>query len=183
MASQTVFRLKHRNGFDAFVPHQEPIPTIDGHELLIKVRSVALNFRDIAIAVGKYPFPTKEDVVPCSDAFGEVTKVGAYVSGFSIGDKVVVAFDPTALYGTIDNWNNGLGGPVDGVLRQYIKMPSSGVVKVPATSTLRDEQWAALVCTGVTAWNALFGNIPLRPGQTVLFQGQKSLHLMTELLS
>lgn len=30
---------------------------------------------------------------------------------------------------------------------------------------------AALVCTGVTAWNALYGNIPLKPGQTVLFQG------------
>ena len=30
---------------------------------------------------------------------------------------------------------------------------------------------ASLICTGVTAWNALYGNIPLKPGQIVLFQG------------
>ncbi|CAH0043167.1 unnamed protein product [Clonostachys rhizophaga] len=40
-----------------------------------------------------------------------------------------------------------------------------------AEAPLRPEQWAALVCTGVTAWNSLFGLKPLLPGQTVLFQG------------
>lgn len=171
MASHTVFRLAHRNGLDAFEPRSEPIPTIDRHELLIKVRSVALNYRDIAIATSKYPFPTKEDLVPCSDAMGEVAEVGSSVEGFQAGDKVIVAFDPTAQYGTIDNWDHALGGPKDGVLREYIAVPYTGAVKLPAGSTLKDEQWAALVCTGVTAWNSLFGNVPIRPGQTVLFQG------------
>jgi NADPH:quinone reductase-like Zn-dependent oxidoreductase len=31
------------------------------------------------------------------------------------------------------------------------------------------------VCTGTTAWNALYGNNPLKPGQTVLFLGEKTL--------
>lgn len=106
---------------------------------------------------------------------GEVVEVGSSVPRFEKGDHVVVAFDPTALYGTIDNWNIGLGGPVDGVLGQYISVPHQGVVKLPKGSTLEDEQWAALVCTGVTAWNALYSNIPLRPGQTVLFQGTGSM--------
>lgn len=171
MSSQTVFRLAHRNGFSGFQPRSEPIPEIESHELLIKVRSVALNFRDVAISTSKYPFPVKDDVVPCSDAMGEVHQVGAAVQGFKKGDRVVIAFDPTALYGTIDNWENGLGGPTDGVLREYISVPYQGVVKIPEGSTLRDEQWAALVCTGATAWNSLFGLTPLRPGQTVLFQG------------
>lgn len=171
MSKHTVFRLAHRQGFDGFEAFEEPIPAIDRHELLIKVRSVALNFRDIAIANSKYPFPVKDNVVPCSDAMGEVHDVGSSVKGFSKGDKVVIAFDPTALYGPINNWNHGLGGPSDGVLRQFIRIPYQGVVKIPDGSSVKDEQWAALVCTGVTAWNSLFGNIPLRPGQTVLFQG------------
>ncbi|KAF2159102.1 hypothetical protein M409DRAFT_30383 [Zasmidium cellare ATCC 36951] len=171
MSTHTVFRLTHRNGFDGIEASTEAIPEFDRHELLIKVRSVALNFRDIAIATSKYPFPVQENVTPCSDAMGEVVEVGASVPGFEKGDPVIVAFDPTALYGTINNWNNGLGGPVDGVLKQYICVSHQGVIKIPKESSLKEEQWAALVCTGVTAWNALYGNIPLRPGQTVLFQG------------
>lgn len=171
MSTHTVFRLAHRNGFDAFEPRTEPIPTIDRHELLVRVRSVALNFRDIAIATSKYPFPTKDNLVPCSDAMGEVTQVGSSVEGFETGDKVVIAFDPTAQYGPIDNWEHALGGPRDGVLSEYVAVSYTGAVKIPSGANLREEQWAALVCTGATAWNALFGNLPIRPGQTVLFQG------------
>ncbi|KAI7975377.1 hypothetical protein EIK77_000221 [Talaromyces pinophilus] len=167
MPSQTVFRLAHRNGFDAFEPRTEAIPTIDRHELLIKVRSVALNYRDVAIATSKYPFPTKDDLIPCSDAMGEVAEVGSSVEGFEQGDKVVIAFDPTAQYGTIDNWNHALGGPTDGVLSQYVRISYTGAVKVPPESTLKDEQWAALVCTGATAWNSLFGNVSGTGGVSV----------------
>jgi NADPH:quinone reductase-like Zn-dependent oxidoreductase len=35
-------------------------------------------------------------------------------------------------------------------------------------------EMASLVCAGVTAWNALFGNVPMKPGQTGLFQGMSS---------
>lgn len=170
MPSHIAFRLAHRNGFDGFEPRTEDIPTIDRHELLVKVRSVALNFRDFAIAMSKYPFPVKEDVVPCSDAMGEVHQVGESVSGFSTGDKIVVAFDPTTLYGTIQDWDNSLGGPKDGVLAEYIRVPYEAAVKLPE-STLSDAQWASLVCIGTTAWNSLYGNKALKPGQTVLFQG------------
>jgi NADPH:quinone reductase-like Zn-dependent oxidoreductase len=170
MTTQTVLRLTKPGSFQGYETLQEPIPQIDQHELLIKVRSVALNFRDAAIATKIYPFPVKDNVIPGSDAMGEVVKVGSSVQGFEAGDKVVIAFDPTALYGTIPNWNNGLGGPKDGVLAEYIAVPFQSVVKLPE-STLSDAQWASLVCTGTTAWNSLFGNVPLKPGQTVLFQG------------
>lgn len=38
----------------------------------IKIKAVALNYKDIAISTGLYPFPVKTDVVPCSDASGKV---------------------------------------------------------------------------------------------------------------
>jgi NADPH:quinone reductase-like Zn-dependent oxidoreductase len=71
-----------------------------------------------------------------------------------------------------------LGGPLDGGLREYIVLPSSTLVRVPAKTNLSYAQLAAIVCTGASAWNSLYGNIPLSPGQTVLFLGKFILKIM-----
>lgn len=71
----------------------------------------------------------------------------------------------------IPDWNNAFGGPVDGMLRQYVAVPSDAIISIPKSTTLSWPQLAGLVCTGTTAWNALYGNMPLKPGHTVLFQG------------
>lgn len=173
MPSQRVFRLTgDRKSFDELQSFQEDIPTISNREVLIRVRAVALNYRDFAISTSQYPFPVKDKVVPCSDAAGEIVEVGSAVAKqLAVGDTVIGTFDPTNLYGPQQNWNHGQGGPVDGVLRQYVVLLAEAVVKVPADASLSHAQWASLVVTGVTAWNALYGNVPLKPGQSVLFQG------------
>lgn len=171
MSSQTVFRLTSRNGFDGLKSFDEPIPTISKYEVLIKVRSVALNYRDIAIATSTYPLPVKDDVVPCSDFSGEVVKVGDAVSGLKPGDPVTASSTPDLIYGPAKESYKSLAGPIDGVLREYIALPEHVVVKVPE-SKLSFTQWASLITTGLTAWNALFGYTPLKPGQTVLILGE-----------
>lgn len=171
MSLQQVYRLPKRNSFRDLALFEEEVPTPDKHEVLIKVRSVALNYRDFVIANSKYPFPVKENVVPCSDAVGEVVKRGSAVQGLAEGDVVLGSFDLSTLYGPQRSWNHGHGGPIDGVLRQYIALPAQSVVKVPSPERLSFAQWATLPCTGVTAWNSLYGNMPMRPGQTILFQG------------
>lgn len=169
--SQTVLRLSARDSWDKLVQHQEAIPSAGKHEVLIKVRSVALNFRDIAISTGQYPFPVKDQVVPGSDAAGDIVEVGEGVCGLQQGDKVIVNFDLATTYGPLKSWHAGLGGPVDGVMREYFSVPAHAVVKIPESSKLSYAQWAGVVCTGVTVWNALYGNLPLRPGQSVLCLG------------
>ena len=57
------------------------------------------------------------------------------------------------------------------MLRQYVAVPAQAIVPIPKTTKLSWTQLAGLVCTGTTAWNALYGNLPLKPGQMVLFQG------------
>jgi len=71
MSSQTAFRLTSRNGFDNLQACKEPIPTAGKYEILIKVRSVALNQRDVAIATSTYRLLVKDQVIPCSDMSGE----------------------------------------------------------------------------------------------------------------
>ncbi|KAL0931247.1 zinc-containing alcohol [Colletotrichum truncatum] len=172
MATQQVFRLPQRSSIHDLRQDTEPVPEPSSYEVLIRIRSVALNFRDFAVAIGKYPFPVKDNVIPCSDISGDVVKVGNQVDGFSEGDKVIAAFDLNTLYGVIKDSPRTLGGNIDGALRQFIVLPSSALVKVPSDAHhLSYAQLSALVCAGSTAWNSLYGNVPLKPGQTVLFLG------------
>lgn len=177
MALQKVFRLPQRTSVHDLVVNDEPIPVPSPNEVLIKIRKVALNYRDVAVATSKYPFTVKGDVVPCSDFAGDVVSVGNRVEGFAPHDRVISSFDLNTPYGAIQDWNHSLGGNLDGALRQYIALPSDALVKIPEDSQLDYAQASALVCTGATAWNALYGNVALKPGQTVLFLGMTSWNL------
>lgn len=175
MSLQTVFRLTSRNGFDGLQAFQEPIPTARAHEVLVKIRSVGLNYRDVAIATSTYPLPVKDNVIPCSDMAGEVAELGEGVTSFSIGDAVISILNSTLLYGTlkdvVDGGSETFGGPKDGMLREYIALPAHAIIKLPKSSH-GFIQWAAMVCTGSTVWNAFYGNTPLKPGDTVLVLGR-----------
>ncbi|KIW51784.1 hypothetical protein PV05_10470 [Exophiala xenobiotica] len=168
--TQTVFRLTSRNGFDGLQAFKEPIPTIGDYEVLVKIRSVSINYRDIAIAHDKYPLMVKDQVIPCSDMAGEVVGVSSQVEDIFIGDNIVAPISSSALYGPVKEDRNTLGGGKDGVLREYIVLPAHTVIKLPKSPHTFSE-WAALVGTGTTIWNCFYGYVPLKPGQTVLIQG------------
>lgn len=173
MPQHTVFRFPTRTAFEDLAFFQEDIPVPLSHEVLIKVRAVALNSRDCQIATSTYPFTPKDRVVPGSDAAGDIVEVGDGVHDFAKGDRVVVCFDQTRLYGPAKHVIAGQsGGGVDGMMAEYVVRPAPAVVKIPAGSPQTYSELATLVCTGVTAWNALYGNNPLIPGQVVLVQGK-----------
>jgi NADPH:quinone reductase-like Zn-dependent oxidoreductase len=172
MPQHTVYRFPTRTAFEDIACHREDIPKPLSHEVLIKVRAVALSSRDCQIATSTYPFPIKDNVVPGSDAAGDIVEVGDLVTDFARGDRVVVCFDQTRLYGPSTHPVAGQsGGGVDGVMAQYITRPAYAVVKVPPEAPQSYSELATLVCTGVTSWNALYGNKPLIAGQVVLVQG------------
>ncbi|KAH8548514.1 hypothetical protein BGW37DRAFT_176185 [Umbelopsis sp. PMI_123] len=174
----TVFRLAAKGAtLDGLKSSKEPLAVLDNQSVRVKICAVALNYRDIAIAQGVYPFPVKDSVVPCSDMCGVVEQVGSHVTKFKKGDRVISNFMQDTLYGPVENWNQGLGGPMDGVLQEYAVFPEHGLVKIPKESKMSNSEAASLVCTGVTTWNAFYGNIPLKPGQTVLLLGTGGVSL------
>ncbi len=61
-----------------------------------------------------------------------------------------------------------LGGPLDGVLREYAVFPDYGLVKVPVHLTY--EEAACLPTAAVTAWHTLTEG-GTRAGDTVLIHG------------
>lgn len=104
--------------------------------------------------------------------------IGSAVKGLKPGDRVVANFDVTQMYGHMLDWNNGQGAAIDGTLRQYAVYAASALVKIPEECELSFVELSTLVCAGLTAWNALFGNAQLKPGQTVLFLDTEGVSIM-----
>lgn len=112
-------------------------------------------------------------LVACSDGAGNVVAVGNKVTEFSVGDKVCTLFNQSHQAGpvTAKALASGLGGALDGTLRQFGVFQETGLVLAP--SNITPDEAGTLSCAPLTAWNALYGleSKSLRPGDCVLTQG------------
>ncbi|EMC91799.1 hypothetical protein BAUCODRAFT_38938 [Baudoinia panamericana UAMH 10762] len=172
--TQKQWTVAGKSGFDDLkLDEQAPIPQLGDKDVLVRLRGSSLNYRDLIIAKGKYPFPQKDGIVPASDCAGEVEEVGKHVHRFKKGDKVLTLFNQAHIAGSLDGYSiaTGVGGTVDGGLRQYGAFDEQGLVHMP--SNLNYLEGATLCCAGLTAWNALYGleGRKLMPGDWVLTQG------------
>lgn len=85
------YQLAHRTDFSGLTLHSDvPQPRPGPSEVIVKIRAISLNARDLQIATDKYPAPhaIKDDLVPVSDAAGEVVQLGEGVDGWKVGDRV-----------------------------------------------------------------------------------------------
>jgi NADPH:quinone reductase-like Zn-dependent oxidoreductase len=174
MASLTMKQWKvagDNHGFDGPSLEDSPVPQVGENEVLVKLHAASLNYRDLIIPQGKYPFSLKFPVVGGSDGAGEVVKVGSKVAKWKPGDNVVTLFNQGHQYRSLDiaTAKTGLGGVIDGTLRQYGMFHENGLVRAPKNLTHLES--CTLTCAALTAWNALFGLKPLKTGEWVLVQG------------
>ena len=141
------------------------------HEVLVRMRAVSLNYRDLMVADGRYLRAGDNPVIPCSDGAGEVIAIGAQVTRFSVGDRVIASFFPKWIHGapTLQNTADALGAAVDGMLAEETVLHESALVAMP--EHLSYVEAATLPCAGVTAWNSLFVEGDLRAGDSVLLLG------------
>src|SRR5580692_6312715 len=157
-------------GIDSMEFIERPDPTPGPGEVLVRVRAVSFNYRDLLVVKGSYNPKMKLPRIPCSDGAGEVVAVGSGVSSCRPGDRVAAIFMQNWLDGPIDRAKSkgALGGDIDGMLAEYVVLKETGLVRIP--EHLSFQEAATLPCAGVTAWNALsVGDI--KPGATVLIQG------------
>ncbi|BBZ26474.1 NADPH:quinone oxidoreductase [Mycolicibacterium madagascariense] len=166
-----VYRFDELTGVDGLRRHDEEMPRPQRGELLLKVRAVSLNYRDIAIARKEYVRPAAIGLIPCSDAAAEVVETGEGVEDFAVGDRVLGIFHPRWFGGPMpptaaaDSYGSGQ----DGWLAEYKVVSREAVVPLP--DSLSDEAGCTLPCAATTAWTALGGPLPIRAGQTVLTLG------------
>lgn len=68
------------------------------------------------------------------------------ITNGGVGDWVIANFDISNLYGPQQDWEHGLGGPIDGTAREYLHVPASAVVKIPKTTKL---SWGQLAVSNL----------------------------------
>jgi NADPH:quinone reductase-like Zn-dependent oxidoreductase len=172
MALDTM-RAMQANDFsiDALSMAQKPVPKPRRGEILVRIKTASLNYRDLAILVEKYLPTLPLPYVPASDACGEVVQTGEDVTRFKVGDRVIPIYT--------QGWHDGLptlelrtrrtlGAPLSGVLQEYIAVPAEDAVTVPAH--LSDGEAATLPIAALTAWSTLQEG-GIKPGDSVLVQG------------
>ncbi|PYH64475.1 zinc-dependent alcohol dehydrogenase family protein, partial [Aspergillus vadensis CBS 113365] len=179
MAPQTssTWILPSQNGIESLQLLEEtPVPEIGDNQVLVKVHAASLNYRDIVIARGEPKLSHfRPGVIPGSDGAGIVEAVGSNVSGFRLGDRVCTHLTSGLPSDKAASWNDvcefGLGHNYNGTLSSYAVFHESSLVHMPAN--LDFLQASTLTCSGLTAWNALFGVEGLKPkkGDWVLVQG------------
>lgn len=159
-----------RFGIESLEFVERPNPEPGPGEVLVRIRAVSLNYRDLMMVTGLYNPRLKMPRIPCSDGAGEVAAVGAGVTRWRPGDRVAGIFLQSWLDGepTAEKVRGALGGDIDGMLAGSVVLHEQGLVAVP--SSLDYEEASTLPCAAVTAWNSL-KSATLRPGQTVLVQG------------
>ena len=158
-------------GIDNLELIETATPEPKAGEVLIKVRAVSLNYRDLLVTLGRYNPKMALPRVPVSDGAGEVVAVGEGVTQVQMGQRVAGIFMQNWLDGptTAPKHRGALGGDIDGMLAEYVVLRETGVVPVP--EHLSWEEAATLPCAGVTAWNAVVHAGRIKAGDTVVIQG------------
>jgi alcohol dehydrogenase len=141
-----------------------PDPTPGPDEVIVRVAATAVNYHDIFTRRGmpgiKIPLP----VVVGSDLAGEIAALGSGVTGWAIGDRVLV--DPVLR----DGKRFGMIGEVqDGGRAELCAVPASQLIRVPTEVSLDDA--AALPLAYGTAYRMLIDRGRVVAGEKVLVLG------------
>jgi NADPH:quinone reductase-like Zn-dependent oxidoreductase len=165
------YRFDKFESLDDLRLREEADPKPQRGEVLVRVRAVSLNFRDLAMLRGRYPRAFRPGHIPTSDAAGEIIAVGEGVEAFKAGDRVIGTFHPRWFGGEMPSTilSDGYGALNDGWLTELKAVSQEAVAPLP--DPLSYEEASTLPCAGLTAWTALTGPRPIRAGHSVLVQG------------
>lgn len=125
------------------------VPTPSADEVLLKVQAVGLNpvdFKVIENGVRGWTFPH----VIGMDVVGEVVEVGKNISHLKVGDRV-------AGHGNLTQ---------QGCLSEFASVPAYQLALIP--DKISSVEAAALLCNGLTAYQAIFRKATLANKETIL---------------
>jgi NADPH2:quinone reductase len=127
-----------------------PVPVAAAYEAVVNIKAVGLNFYDTLIIAGKYQTKPPLPFSPGGEFAGVIDSVGAGVTDFAPGDRV-------------------LGYTGFGAARQYAAVPVDKLAKLSVDLDL--ERAAGLNITYGTTYHALKDRAALAPGETLAVLG------------
>ena len=166
------FEIAEPKGIDSLKIVERATPQPGPTEVLVRVRSTSLNYRDlVTVKGGAVTRGVRLPLIPLSDGAGEVVQVGSAVERFKPGDRVAASFFQSWLAGPQhpSYFRSALGGAIDGMLAEYVTLHEQGLVRIPDYMSF--DEAATLPCAALTAWNALVAMGDVTAGQSVLVMG------------
>jgi len=146
--------IKQYGGPEVLSFEERPDPKAQTGRVLIEVKAFGLNHAETYMREGKWPEASEISGIECAGV------VKADPDGhFTTGQKVVA-------------FMGGMGRSINGSYAELTSVPTTNVVAV--SSTLEWSDLAAIPESYATAWAALFGNLDLKRGQTLLVRGATS---------
>jgi NADPH:quinone reductase-like Zn-dependent oxidoreductase len=129
-----------------------PAPAIARDEILVKIKSTAVNHLDLVKASGtlRQILPIDLPWIPGHEFSGIVEQIGSDVAAYAPGD---------AVFGT-----SGLGA-----YAEFLAVKPATIVRKP--SNLSFEEAASVPVASQTAWEGIFTHGHLEKGQTILIHG------------
>ncbi len=154
-----------------------PPPTPGDGEVLVQVKAVSLNYRDLLVIDGRYHPKLPLPAVPISDGAGVVAAVGPDVDRVAVGDRIVTHFVADWIDGPFrgEYLKTSLGTPGAGLAAEQVVLPAQAVLPIPDDYSFA--QAATLPIAALTAWSALITEGGLQAGQTVLTLGTGGVSL------
>ncbi len=165
-------------GIEHLKVQELPQPSIQSPgDVLVRVQAAALNRLDLFVATGLPGSSLSFPHVVGSDGAGLVHEVGAGVSQFRPGDRVMI--NPTISCGACPACAAGedslcsnlkvLGEHRSGTVAEYVVVPARNLADVPPR--MSPAQAAAFSLATLTAWRMLTTRARVTPGETVLIWG------------
>lgn len=137
---------QHGEPRDAMRIAELEIPTPGPGEVLLRTRTVALNFPDVLLSRGEYQVRPDLPFTPGIELCGDVVAVGDGVTNVSVGDRVVATHI--------------------GVMAEYVIVPAR--VTFAAPTGLSDAEASALMIGYQTGYFGLHRRGNLQPGEVLL---------------
>ncbi|MDJ0826829.1 MAG: NADPH:quinone oxidoreductase family protein [Rhodobacter sp.] len=126
------------------------IPAPEPDEVRIAVRAAGVNFPDTIIIRDLYQYKPERPFAPGGEVSGVIDAVGADVTGFTVGDRVLAL-------------------PIFGGFASHLVTPAENVMKIPDAMSFEDA--ACFIFTYGTSYYALADRGHLAGGDTLLVLG------------
>lgn len=146
-------------------------------QALVRLKAAALNHLDIWVRRGWSGIRLAYPHILGADGAGEIAALGDGVSGWQVGDRVVInanigCGECAACLAGFDNrcknWNL-LGETLPGTYAEYVSVPARNLLALPVGFDEFTAAAAGLVFH--TAWHSLIVRGGLRPGESLLVVG------------
>ena len=171
-----------QGGIEVLEYQDVPSPTLGPNEILIKVKSCAVNYLDIHARRDRPEIKQKLEETSAphilgSDISGEVVEISGEHPKLAIGNRVLLA--PCIPCGICHDCINGyenlcdtqqlLGFQTDGGYAEFVKAPAKNAIRI--ADPLSFVEASALPIAYLTAWHMLITRAQLRAGEDVLILG------------